>query len=207
MRVVAIHHGKPSAAGDLLPIEPRNNPRTPWSNSPKTAGYGIPLRIADAVINAVHAAGCDLRLHGGDIHLRENGSAWHVASKNDLHWLKVLVQKFAEEFGGDVRINIISAAWRRLSAHPQLYVRNVNVAEMAAPVDAEPAFKRPHSRTRRAILAVLDATAKPLGPKDIATACAMKHVNTRFLLGEMVKDGEIEKVGYGEYRRRSETRE
>jgi predicted transcriptional regulator len=205
MSIVDLHPGETSAADDKrLPLGPQ---RAPWSSSPKTARHGLPLRIADAVINAVLAAGCELRLHGGDIHLRENGAAWHVASKNDLHWLKVLVQQYAEEFGGDVRINVISAAWRRISAHPQLYVRNVDVSEMAAPADADAAFKRPRSRARRAILAVLDAATKPLGPTDIATACATKHVNTRFLLGEMLKDGEIEKVGYGEYRRRSETRE
>jgi hypothetical protein len=145
-----------------------------------------------------------LRLHGGDIHLRENGSPWHIASKNDLHWLKVLVQQYAEEFGGDVRINVISAAWRRISAHPQLYVRNVDVAEMAAPVDADPPKPR-RSYASRAVLAALDATTETLGPKDIADACAMRQVNVRFLLGRLLEDGEIERVGYGKYRRRSET--
>jgi hypothetical protein len=114
-----------------------------------------------------------------------------------------LVQKFAEECGGDVRINIISAAWRRLSAHPGLYVRNINVAEMATPVDAEPAKPR-RSYASSAVLAALDAT-ETLGPKDIADACGMRQVNVRFLLGKLLEDGEIERIGYGKYRRRPET--
>jgi hypothetical protein len=187
-----------------LPIVPLGPRRTPWSGSPKAARHGLPLRIADAVIEAVRAAGSEMRLHGGDIHLRADGAKWLVASKNDLHWLKVLVQKFAEEFGGDVRINVISAAWRRLSAHPGLYVRNINVAEMATPTNAD-AHKPPRSYARCAVLALLDATTGTIRPKDIATACAMRQVNVRFLLGELLKDGEIERVGYGQYRRRSQT--
>ena len=38
---------------------------------------------------------------------------------------------------------------------------------------------------------------------DIARACSLRPPNVRHLLGELLKDGDIEKVGYGRYRKAS----
>ncbi|QIG92285.1 AAA family ATPase [Bradyrhizobium sp. 6(2017)] len=54
------------------------------------------------------------------------------------------------------------------------------------------------SDERRAILSALAKTS-PLGPKEIAAATGMKDGNVRFLLGQMVAAGEIQKQGYGRY--------
>ncbi|WP_409188594.1 AAA family ATPase [Bradyrhizobium sp. RDM4] len=54
------------------------------------------------------------------------------------------------------------------------------------------------SDERRAILSALTKTS-PLGPKEIAAATGMKDGNVRFLLGQMVAAGEIQKQGYGRY--------
>jgi len=55
------------------------------------------------------------------------------------------------------------------------------------------------SDQRRAILDALRNTTTPLGPKEIAAATGMKDGNVRFLLGQMVTAGEIQKQGYGRY--------
>jgi hypothetical protein len=62
------------------------------------------------------------------------------------------------------------------------------------------------STERNMILAAIDEAAAgaagPLGPQQIASAVNMKVVNVKFLLGKLVTDGVIERVGYGRYRRR-----
>jgi hypothetical protein len=59
------------------------------------------------------------------------------------------------------------------------------------------------SAERRTILTVLDEAGEPIGPNDIAAATGMRATNVRFLLGKLLKEGTIEKVGYGKYRRRA----
>ncbi|MBR1153147.1 AAA family ATPase [Bradyrhizobium sp. JYMT SZCCT0428] len=87
-----------------------------------------------------------------------------------------------------------------------LYVRGRDVEEKEAAVQftgglwtvlGDAAAVR-RSDERKAILGAL-AKASPLGPKDIAAATGMKDGNVRFLLGQMVAAGEIQKKGYGLY--------
>jgi predicted Rossmann fold nucleotide-binding protein DprA/Smf involved in DNA uptake len=59
------------------------------------------------------------------------------------------------------------------------------------------------SAERNTILAALDeAGGEPLGPNDIAAATGMRAGNVRKLVGKLLKEGAIERAGYGKYRRR-----
>ena len=55
------------------------------------------------------------------------------------------------------------------------------------------------SRERQAVLDVLREAGEPLGPKAIAEALGKKEANIRFLLGKLVQEGAVRKVGYGRY--------
>lgn len=56
------------------------------------------------------------------------------------------------------------------------------------------------SDQRGKLLSTLNASKGPLGPRELAAISGMKEANIRRLLGKMVAKGEIEKVGYGNYR-------
>jgi hypothetical protein len=56
------------------------------------------------------------------------------------------------------------------------------------------------TRERQRILDVLKACDEPLGPQDIAAASGQKYGNVRYLLSQMLKDGEVAKEGRGAYR-------
>ena len=58
------------------------------------------------------------------------------------------------------------------------------------------------SPERRAIIDALNKTRHSLGPNAIAAITKMRSNNVRFLLHEMVKDGDVERVEHGKYRRR-----
>ncbi|MHC2241226.1 AAA family ATPase [Bradyrhizobium elkanii] len=88
-----------------------------------------------------------------------------------------------------------------------LYVRGRDVEERETAVSfnagswtvlGEAADVR-RSDERNAILGALAKSSSPLGPKEIAAATGMKDGNVRFLLGQMVAAGEIQKQGYGRY--------
>jgi DNA-binding Lrp family transcriptional regulator len=55
------------------------------------------------------------------------------------------------------------------------------------------------SAERAAILDAIAEAGQPIGPNDIATATGTKAGNVRFLLFKLVKEGVIEKAGYGKY--------
>ena len=42
--------------------------------------------------------------------------------------------------------------------------------------------------------------ASPFGPKEIAVAIGKGEASVRYLLGQMVKAGEVKKIGRGKYR-------
>ncbi len=56
------------------------------------------------------------------------------------------------------------------------------------------------SEQRRKILEVLTDATLALTPTDIAKEAGMKEANVKYLLRAMVKAGEAEKVGYGQYK-------
>jgi len=56
------------------------------------------------------------------------------------------------------------------------------------------------SDERTKLLAALNASVAPLGPRDLASVACLKDANVRQLLGKMVAAGEIERTGYGRYR-------
>jgi len=60
------------------------------------------------------------------------------------------------------------------------------------------------SSERQAVLDAIAEADEPIGPADIAAATRMRPTNVRYLLSRLVKDGAIEKVGYGRYRRKFE---
>jgi hypothetical protein len=53
---------------------------------------------------------------------------------------------------------------------------------------------------RTTILQAIEEASEPVGPRDIADATGMRAQNVRFLLGKLLKDGAIERAGYGKYR-------
>ncbi|MCW0047201.1 AAA family ATPase [Brevundimonas sp. BT-123] len=55
------------------------------------------------------------------------------------------------------------------------------------------------SDERKAILEALEGEGEPVGPNAIADVSGLKRDNVRFLLGRMVKAGEVQKVGRGKY--------
>jgi RecA-family ATPase len=57
------------------------------------------------------------------------------------------------------------------------------------------------SAERAKVLEAVEEATEPIGPNDIAAATGMKAVNVRYLLGQLAKEGAIEKAGYGKYRR------
>jgi DNA-binding transcriptional ArsR family regulator len=58
------------------------------------------------------------------------------------------------------------------------------------------------STERNAVLEAIDEASEPIGPNDIAAAAGMRATNVRYLLGKLIKEGLIEKAGYGRYRRK-----
>jgi hypothetical protein len=56
------------------------------------------------------------------------------------------------------------------------------------------------SSERAAVLTAIEEAGEPVGPNDIAAAIGAKAGNVRFLLHKLLKEGEVEKAGYGKYR-------
>jgi hypothetical protein len=59
------------------------------------------------------------------------------------------------------------------------------------------------SSERAAVLAAISEASEPIGPNDIAAETGMKAGNVRRLLAKLVKEGAIEKEGYGRYKMRA----
>ena len=59
-----------------------------------------------------------------------------------------------------------------------------------------------HSAERAAVLDAITEAGEPIGPNDIAAEIRMRAGNVRRLLCKLVKDGVIEKAGYGKYQMR-----
>lgn len=57
------------------------------------------------------------------------------------------------------------------------------------------------SGERGTIIGAIETAGEPIGPNEIAIETKMKAVNVRYHLAKMVKDGLLEKVGYGKYRK------
>jgi AAA domain/IclR helix-turn-helix domain len=55
------------------------------------------------------------------------------------------------------------------------------------------------SSERTAILDAIAGAGEPIGPNDIAAEVGMRSGNVRRLLGKLVREGVIEKAGYGRY--------
>ena len=83
---------------------------------------GVALAVADGVIQIIRSEGGDLRLSGGDLHIREAGGGWRVADRGDLQKLKCLVSEGVETLDRSARISVVTSAWRRLLTHPKLFV-------------------------------------------------------------------------------------
>jgi hypothetical protein len=103
---------------DVIPLTPlgRRSRLGPRSRVPAVA-------IAELAIADFRDDGFDLRLAGGDLFVQEGGT-WRIASKSDLQYLRVLVQRHAEEIG-KVKVGDVNAAWRALNASPRLFSRDV----------------------------------------------------------------------------------
>jgi hypothetical protein len=97
----------------------------------------------------------------------------------------------------------------RTSSGCTLYARGRDIEEVETAVRFDRDFLRwsvlgdpaevRRSAERKAILQVLGDTPAPLSPSEIALQARQKPDNVRFLLGKMVKAGEVEIAGYGKY--------
>jgi hypothetical protein len=56
------------------------------------------------------------------------------------------------------------------------------------------------SGERSAVLTAIEEAGEPIGPNDIAAAAGMRAGNVRRLLLKLVKEGAVEKEGYGRYK-------
>jgi hypothetical protein len=131
---------------DVVPLGPRRNP---WPR-PKGSN-GVPIAVADGVIAIMRASGYDLRLSGGDLHIREAG-AWRRATRADLQHLRCLTHQGVEALGAGAKVSIVTASWRRLLAHPGLLVLHVARDEMAATTRPPPAETQVEEWVRKALL-------------------------------------------------------
>jgi P4 family phage/plasmid primase-like protien len=80
--------------------------------------------LAAGTIEAVRQQGRDLLLAGGDLHIYEGG-IWRVAQPHDEQNLKVGLQTGARTLGKAAKMGLLSAAWKLLCEHPDLYRRDV----------------------------------------------------------------------------------
>jgi hypothetical protein len=102
---------------------PLGEPSRPWRRKLSASErHGLAIPIVEQVLKDVASAGVELRLADGNLYLREHNE-WRRASRHDEMWCKVLIQKAAESYG-NVLITTTAAAWRRLLAHPDLFVRD-----------------------------------------------------------------------------------
>lgn len=196
---------------DPLPLAADNrvtplDSRDPW-DAPPRGRFGIPLIVADGVVAIIRREGGDLKLSGGYLHIREVNGPWRIATRADVQRLRCLVQEGVEALGQGGRLSVLAASWRRLTEHPGLLVREVAPAdEPAVPVqDWSPPVKPQLSRARQTVLAAINATSRTVSPTDIAKVCGMRPVNVRYLVGELFRDGALKRVGFGQYRRLSES--
>jgi len=83
--------------------------------------------VADGVIEAVRTGGQDLILTEGEIWLYADG-IWHVMTPADQQWLLTLIQTGFETLGEPAKNANLSAAWKRLTEHPELFQRTVEWA-------------------------------------------------------------------------------
>jgi P4 family phage/plasmid primase-like protien len=88
----------------------------------RTSGTVIAI-VSDGVIDEVRRQGMDLLLHGGEMYIYGDG-IWTLATDATEQWLRVLIQKGADAIQNNDP-KVISGAWKRLTAHPQLYRRDV----------------------------------------------------------------------------------
>jgi P4 family phage/plasmid primase-like protien len=84
----------------------------------------LALLIADGAIAEVRHDGQDLLLTAGELHVYQEG-IWAVANAAFELRLRVLLQKGAEVLGEGGDVKLLSAAWRRLQEHPDLYREHI----------------------------------------------------------------------------------
>jgi hypothetical protein len=75
--------------------------------------------ISDGVIEALRQRGYDLLLNGGEMWLYRDG-IWERVSEGVEQWLHALIQQGADTIKNNDP-KIISGAWKRLTAHPQIH--------------------------------------------------------------------------------------
>jgi P4 family phage/plasmid primase-like protien len=103
------------------PGEPAPDPAPRKKKKRRTPGAPTAATIiADGVVTEVHKTGCDLVLADGDLHLYRDG-VWQPLAPGDEKWLRVLVQIGAKALGDGAKLPLVSAAWRYLTEHPDLY--------------------------------------------------------------------------------------
>jgi hypothetical protein len=140
----------------------------------------------------------------------------------DEYGIAIIVVHHTRKMGADDPLELVSGTngltgaadtilvLDRTSSGCTLYARGRDIEEIETAVRfdrevcrwsvlGDPAEVR-RSAERKAILQVLRDTPEPLSPKEIALQARQKPDNVRFLLGKMVKAGEVEVAGYGKYR-------
>jgi hypothetical protein len=75
--------------------------------------------ISDGVIEALRQRGYDLLLNGGEMWLYRDG-IWERVNESVEQWLHALIQQGADTIKNNDP-KIITGAWKRLTAHPQIH--------------------------------------------------------------------------------------
>lgn len=96
----------------------------------------------------------------------------------------------------------------RTADGPKLYGRGRDIEEIEKALQFDKgvwqvlgdADEVKRSDQRRKIMTVMEDAAFALTPTDISKESGMKEANVKYLLRVMVKAGEIDKVGYGQYK-------
>ncbi len=135
----------------------------------------------------------------------------------DEYGIAIIVVHHTRKMGADDPLELVSGTngltgaadtilvLDRTSSGCTLYARGRDIEEVETAVRfdrdicrwsvlGDPAEVR-RSAERKAILQVLADTPAPLSPKEIALQARQKAENVRYLLGQMVEAGEVEKAG------------
>lgn len=84
--------------------------------------------VADGVIESVRTSGQDIMLSEGEVWIYADG-IWHIMTPADQQWLLTLIQEGFEAINEPAKNAALTASWKRLIEHPQLFKRVVPWAD------------------------------------------------------------------------------
>lgn len=110
--------------GSVVDLETVRRKKATKPKDVANTSEAVPVVVADGVIEAVRAAGCDLLLAEGEIWLYRDG-LWSVMAPADEQWLRTLIQEGCDTLGKAGDTKSANSAWKRLTEHPGLHRHRV----------------------------------------------------------------------------------